>query len=206
MESGTLARELCLTDSRCLVSADAQLLVLNEDGTLLKTLELVNNRVMLIQSGEMPILAWDDPEGTKLQLLDDEGEPVNKLTLEGHYDKLFSGPEDTIFGLVGNTVYRIALPEGTREGFVSSFASGFNGFSFCWLADDCLLIPKSGNPALWHPSDVENLTILRLAVYEILYDDTVPTAVAINEAVELAKHYGQEESASFVNGVLAHFA
>lgn len=50
------------------------------------------------------------------------------------------------------------------------------------------------------------LTILRLAVYEILYDDTVPTAVAINEAVELAKHYGQEESASFVNGVLAHFA
>ena len=47
------------------------------------------------------------------------------------------------------------------------------------------------------------LTILRLACYEIKYDREVPTAVAINEAVELAKKYGGEESASFVNGILA---
>ena len=166
LEPGILARDLCLTDSCCLVSADAQLLILDEEGTLLKTQALVNNRVALIQSGSTPILAWDDPEGTKLQLLDEEGEPVNKLTLEGHYDKLFNGPEDTIFGLVGNTVYRIALPDGTREGFVSSFASGFNGFSFCWLADDCLLVPKNGQPALWHPSDINGLTVLRLASYD----------------------------------------
>ena len=166
LESGIIVRDLCLTESRCLVCADAQLIALDEDGTLLKTQELVNNRVALIQSGNTPILAWDDPEGTKLQLLDDEGEPVNKITLEGHYDKLFSGPEDTIFGLVGNTVYRIALPDGTREGFVSSFASGFNGNNFCWLADDCLLVPKNGIPALWRPADVDGLTILRLASYE----------------------------------------
>ena len=51
-----------------------------------------------------------------------------------------------------------------------------------------------------------DLTIIRLAVYEILYDDSVPTGVAINEAVELAKRYGQDESPSFVNGVLAKFA
>ena len=49
------------------------------------------------------------------------------------------------------------------------------------------------------------LTILRLAVYEIRHDDTVPDAVAIDEAVELAKAYGQEDSPSFVNGVLARF-
>lgn len=166
MEPGILVRAICLTDTRCLVCADAKLFVLDKDGALQKTQELVNNRVTLIQSGKTPILAWDDPEGTKLQLLDDEGEPVNKLTIEGHYDKLFSGPEDTIFGLVGNTVYRIALPEGTREGFASCFASGFNGYSFCWLADDCLLIPKNGNPALWHPSDIDGLTVLRLACYD----------------------------------------
>ena len=47
------------------------------------------------------------------------------------------------------------------------------------------------------------LTILRLACYEIKYDREVPTAVAINEAVELSKKYGGEESASFVNGILA---
>lgn len=49
------------------------------------------------------------------------------------------------------------------------------------------------------------LTIFRLAIYEILKDDTVPTGVAINEAVELAKKYGQDNSGSFVNGVLAKF-
>ncbi|MBQ9511841.1 MAG: transcription antitermination factor NusB [Lachnospiraceae bacterium] len=50
------------------------------------------------------------------------------------------------------------------------------------------------------------LAILRLAVYEIRFDETVPDAVAINEAVELAKKFGQDSSASFVNGVLAKFA
>lgn len=51
-----------------------------------------------------------------------------------------------------------------------------------------------------------DLTILRLAVYEIVYDEEIPTGVAINEAVELAKKFGQDSSASFVNGVLARFA
>lgn len=50
------------------------------------------------------------------------------------------------------------------------------------------------------------LTILRLAVYEIKYDDTVPVNVAINEAVELSKKFGQDGSSSFVNGVLSQFA
>ena len=45
-----------------------------------------------------------------------------------------------------------------------------------------------------------------LAVYEIEYDEDIPTGVAINEAVELAKKFGQDSSASFVNGVLAKFA
>ena len=47
------------------------------------------------------------------------------------------------------------------------------------------------------------LTLIRLAVYEIRFDEEIPTGVAINEAVELAKTYGEENSAAFVNGVLA---
>lgn len=47
------------------------------------------------------------------------------------------------------------------------------------------------------------LTILRLALFEMLYDDEVPGGVAINEAVELAKMFGGDDSPSFVNGVLA---
>ena len=48
-----------------------------------------------------------------------------------------------------------------------------------------------------------DLTILRLATYEIKWDEDVPTSVAINEAVELAKKYSSESGPSFVNGVLA---
>ena len=51
-----------------------------------------------------------------------------------------------------------------------------------------------------------DLAILRLALFEILYDDKVPTSVAINEAVEIAKKFGQDESPSFINGILAKFA
>lgn len=51
-----------------------------------------------------------------------------------------------------------------------------------------------------------DLSILRLAVYEIKWDEDVPDKVAINEAVELAKRFGGDSSPSFVNGVLAKFA
>ena len=47
------------------------------------------------------------------------------------------------------------------------------------------------------------LTILRLALFEIHYDEDVPDKVAINEAVELAKRFGGDDSPSFVNGILA---
>lgn len=50
------------------------------------------------------------------------------------------------------------------------------------------------------------LTILRLAVYEIKFDENIPASVAINEAVELAKKFGQDGASSFVNGVLSQFA
>lgn len=50
-----------------------------------------------------------------------------------------------------------------------------------------------------------DLSIIRLAVYEIKNEDDIPVKVSINEAVELAKKFGTDDSASFVNGVLAKF-
>ncbi len=47
-----------------------------------------------------------------------------------------------------------------------------------------------------------DLSILRLGVYELVYDDTIPPKVAINEAVLLARKFGGEDSYSFVNGIL----
>ena len=51
-----------------------------------------------------------------------------------------------------------------------------------------------------------DLTILRLAVYELKWDDEIPVGVAINEAVELAKRFGGDDSPAFVNGVLGRVA
>jgi N utilization substance protein B len=47
------------------------------------------------------------------------------------------------------------------------------------------------------------VAVLRLAVYEIVYDDDIPAGVAIDEAVEIAKTYGQENSGGFVNAILS---
>ena len=50
------------------------------------------------------------------------------------------------------------------------------------------------------------LSVLRLAVYEMLYAEDIPVGVAIDEAVELSKKFGQESSGPFVNGILATLA
>nr|WP_296482187.1 transcription antitermination factor NusB [uncultured Acetatifactor sp.] len=47
------------------------------------------------------------------------------------------------------------------------------------------------------------LAVLRLAVYELRFDEDIPAGVAIDEAVELAKEYGQENASGFVNAILA---
>ena len=51
-----------------------------------------------------------------------------------------------------------------------------------------------------------NLIIMKIAIYEIKYDDKVPGAAAINEAVELTKKYGADEDYQFVNGLLGAVA
>lgn len=59
----------------------------------------------------------------------------------------------------------------------------------------------------WNLHRISHFTkaALRLAIYEILYVDDVPTGVAINECVELTRKYEDEETVSFVNGILGSF-
>lgn len=67
---------------------------------------------------------------------------------------------------------------------------------------DALLSEATSGWKLSRVGKIE-LNILRLAVYEINYDETVPDIAAINEAIELAKIYGGDTSYGFINGVLA---
>jgi N utilization substance protein B len=50
------------------------------------------------------------------------------------------------------------------------------------------------------------ISILRIAIYEMMFEESIPISVSINEAVELAKKYGTPEDAVFVNGVLGTIA
>ncbi|MEE0469530.1 MAG: transcription antitermination factor NusB [Blautia sp.] len=70
---------------------------------------------------------------------------------------------------------------------------------------DELLNEKSAGWKTKRMSKVD-LNILRLAVYEMKYDEDVPVKVAINEAVEISKNFGGDDSASFVNGILGKIA
>jgi len=70
---------------------------------------------------------------------------------------------------------------------------------------DAMINEKAENWTVERIGKVE-LTVLRLGLYEMKFDDEIPVNVAINEAVEIAKKYGQESAGAFVNGVLAKFA
>ena len=67
---------------------------------------------------------------------------------------------------------------------------------------DDIILSKLKNWSLDRIAKID-LAILRLAIYEILYVDSIPDKVSANEAVELAKTYGNNDSKSFVNGVIA---
>lgn len=55
-----------------------------------------------------------------------------------------------------------------------------------------------------HRMPVVDRNILRIAVYEMLYCGDIPPKVSINEAIDLGKTYGSEESGAFINGILDH--
>jgi N utilization substance protein B len=66
---------------------------------------------------------------------------------------------------------------------------------------ESLIVPKLKN---WDPERIAiiDMILLRLGVCELLYFDTIPTKVSINEYIDLAKEYSTEQSGHFVNGIL----
>ena len=93
----------------------------------------------------------------------------------------------------------LTLPEGTDAEEVKA-----RFYDICSHRDeiDEVLSEAASGWKLNRIGKVE-LTLLRMALYEMRYDDQTPEKVAINEAVELAKKYGADASAGFINGVLA---
>ncbi len=66
---------------------------------------------------------------------------------------------------------------------------------------DAKMVEFSKNWAIDRMGAVDR-NVIRIAIYEMLFDESVPPVVSINEAVDLVKHYGGDDSGSFINGIL----
>ncbi|HOQ67347.1 MAG TPA: transcription antitermination factor NusB [Candidatus Atribacteria bacterium] len=93
------------------------------------------------------------------------------------------------------------IPEEWDEDTLSFFLCLVRGVEDKKKEIDEILSQSSQEWPLYRMANVDR-NILRLAVFEILFLPEVPVSVAINEAVELGKEYGIEESGKFINGVL----
>lgn len=93
-------------------------------------------------------------------------------------------------------------PSGTQRSYIDTVVSGVANRT------DELNTLISQFSIGWDISRISRLAraIMQLAIFEIQYVDDVPTGVAINEAVRIAKLYDGEEAGSFINGILGSFA
>ena len=114
--------------------------------------------------------------------------------------------------LFGMTLSKDTTEEAI-EGFVENYEGDIKEIDLTYVkqaligieinkeAIDAVITENLHNWKLDRVSKV-NLSILRLATYELLYDEQVPRAVVINEALEITRRYSDEKSVSFINGVL----
>lgn len=88
---------------------------------------------------------------------------------------------------------------------ISYIDETFYGICEHWDEINNMIDPALANWSMKRLSAV-CLAILRLAVYEVKFNPDIPDRVAVNEAIELAKEFGDEDSGSFVHGVLSNIA
>ena len=114
--------------------------------------------------------------------------------------------------LFGMTLSKDTTEEAI-EGFIENYEGDIKEIDLTYVkqaligiennkeAIDTIITENLHNWKLERVSKV-NLSILRLATYELLYDEQVPRAVVINEALEITRRYSDEKSVSFINGLL----
>lgn len=90
---------------------------------------------------------------------------------------------------------------GASQGIIAFSRELVLGTCGCMQEIDDLIIQASRNWRLERIARVDR-TILRLAVYELLYRDDIPPKVSINEAVDIGKKFGGGDSGAFINGIL----
>jgi len=109
--------------------------------------------------------------------------PEHYASLAGEDELYASAPDDRALDFIRASVQGVYDHRAELDGFIAQYAKG------------------------WRTERISHsaAAILRQALYEILYMPDVPDAAAIDEAVELAKGYEEEETVAFINGVLGGF-
>ena len=100
------------------------------------------------------------------------------------------------------TVLKHFWAEQEPDDEVKAFAEEIVKGTYKYLAKINDLIHSNAKNWSLDRMAVVDRNVLRMAVYEIFYRIDIPTSVTINEAIEIAKKYGTEESGAFVNGIL----
>jgi N utilization substance protein B len=111
------------------------------------------------------------------------------------YQAEFSGPQDPE---AVDRFWRHFQKEGAAPGYLRKLVEGVASHR---EELDAHIVRHSEHWRLERMTIVDR-NLLRLAIYELLYQPRIPPKVAINEAVEMAKRYGSEASGAFVNGIL----
>lgn len=124
------------------------------------------------------------------------------------FEKIFRG-EDSCDEIIENAkeadIFDFGDESVSEKDFDKVSASVFKGVYDNVEELDSIISSYSEKRQIGRISKI-SLAVLRLAVYEIKYNDKVPTNVAISEAVNLAKAYGLDADVKFVNGVLGRFS
>jgi N utilization substance protein B len=104
------------------------------------------------------------------------------------------------------TILKHFWAESPPDDEVKSFAEEIVKGTYKHLVEINKLLRQSAENWSLDRMAVVDRNVLRMAVYEILYRMDIPTSVTINEAIEIAKKYGTDESGAFVNGILDNVA
>ena len=122
------------------------------------------------------------------------------ITFKYIYSSLYgsSDMENTIDSILTIDDEELNTLENDEKDYLEKVVSGINENED---KIDKMILSKLKNWTIDRIFKID-LAILRLAIYEIMYFEDMPVKVAANEAVELAKKYGNDSSANFVNGVL----
>ena len=110
----------------------------------------------------------------------------------------FQGKQEKELEKIIKEVFINFAPQFNDQGFVVKVIKGVMGH----LAEIDTYITKYATEWPLDQITIVDRNILRIGVYELVFDEDIPAKVAINEAIEIAKAFGSQSSGKFVNGVL----